>query len=182
MSATRQNIATAALAILLLATMGCGGMKKSSGKIVDKLYETFYSGEDGTQFFVKPFEIKGEDKNSLVLDMTFRYKDEIKDTAAINMSIHDSELIKALDKVTFDNGVSTVVITDIDLMFNEIEKRGYHSRFTLYVPLAELRPLFRQEQWTISFDTPSTKKTFSASGKSEKTIQALEQKLFVLMN
>lgn len=63
-------------------------------------------------------------------DFTFRYKNEIKDSAIVNISIEGPELYKEIDGIAFSNGDEQYELSEVKLLYNSGSKSGYVSRFT----------------------------------------------------
>ena len=63
-------------------------------------------------------------------DFTFRYKNEIKDSAIVNISIEGPELYKEIDGIAFSNGDEQYELSEVKLLYNSGSKSGCVSRFT----------------------------------------------------
>lgn len=63
-------------------------------------------------------------------DFTFRYKNEIKDSVIVNISIEGPELYKEIDGIAFSNGDEQYELSEVKLLYNSGSKSGYVSRFT----------------------------------------------------
>jgi hypothetical protein len=88
-------------------------------------------GEEGMQYFIKPLIFKSQQKGEEALpDFTFRYKNEIKDSAIVNISIEGPELYKEIDGIAFSNGDEQYELSEVKLLYNSGSKSGYVSRFT----------------------------------------------------
>jgi hypothetical protein len=121
-----------------------GGVK--SGK---NLYETFFVGEAGTQYFIKPLTFGNNLNEELKLDITFRYKNEIKDTAIVNISFLSKEILKNADSLIINNEAVTIIIKEIKYMFCERNKEIYNCRFSAKVSLFKLEKLFEHNKWNL---------------------------------
>lgn len=164
--------------------ISCGGIKPAGGKSGKNLYETFYVGEEGMQYFIKPLPF--ESKNSeLFLDITFRHKDKVQDSATINFSIKGKDLIKQIDTLTLftvtNNIAFSLPSSKIEYMFSERQKDDYVSRFSTKMPLIEIQKLFKNSEWKAILKSKeiSTKEYVSTSS-TQKKIQKLNQNIFFI--
>ncbi len=76
------------LSLIAFLIASCNPMRSSIKKGSSKLFETFYLGEKGTQYFVKPLYFEN-DKDKFSVDFTFIYNDKINptDSATVNFSV-----------------------------------------------------------------------------------------------
>lgn len=173
------------LLIAIIGVTGCVSVKPSTTKSGKNLYETFYVGEEGTQYFIKPMSFESSKSNSeekLLLDFTFRYKDQIKDSTILNLSIKGNLLYKKIDRMTIKNTNTDIEIKSVELLFNEKKSKEIVSRFTTSTSLLELKELFDQSSWQVSIFTYDNKELlFQPSRKAEKSIQTLRDNVFVIM-
>ena len=67
--------------IILMSLSACSGLKQSGSN----LYTSFYVGEKGTQYFIKPLYFSNKESEKLNTDFTFRFQNTINksDTARI---------------------------------------------------------------------------------------------------
>lgn len=148
-----------------------------------KLVEDFYVGKEGTQYFIKPIEFISEDKGKLIADFTFRYKDEIKDSVAINFSIYDSQIFKKLETISFESGEVQVTSSVFELLYNEKSKKSqFLSRFSTKISLEELNKLFTSGSvWKLGLKEEDFDKHYSTNKKASRAIDQINTSLFVLM-
>ena len=166
--------------LVCLFTSGCMGIKRSGTRPGHKLYETFFVGEEGTQYFIKPIAFAGDDGDALV-DITFRYKTEIRDSATINISFVDDEVYKSADSIVLRTATNRIRLYVGKLLFNEKVKDGYASRFTTKAPLTDVSRMFIQSDWTLSLYNGEKAVHYVAGGKTRKKILKLQQNVFALL-
>jgi hypothetical protein len=161
---------------------GCLSVKPTSTKSGKNLFESFFVGEEGTQYFIKPvlFSIE-ETKEELVLDITFRYKNMIKDSAIVNFSIKGPMIYKNIDSLKISNTNLEINSSNIKLLFNEKTKNGFTSRFTTKIALNETKNLFNNDEWAFTTFNNSQLNKFKPAKKTQKAINILREKVFVLM-
>lgn len=167
---------------IALFHIGCSSIKPASVKSGKNLYETFFVGEDGMQYFLKPLLfINQADGSKLKLDITFRYKDQIKDSAILNFTIQSPKIFKHLDFIEIKNSSFSIAQQHIELLFNEINKNDFLSRFSTKTSLENLNKLYQNNDWIIEIKNNKQTYVFKASKKTTKSIDILREKLFVIM-
>lgn len=168
--------------LLLLMFSGCLSLKPTTTKSGKKYFETFYVGEEGTQYFIKPILFKDEKSNEeLILDITFRYRNEIKDFAIVNFSIKSSKIYKTIDSLKIANKVIQIKSSELKLLFNEKNKKEFTSRYSTKFSLNEIKEMFSNDAWEIIIHNQSKIITYKPHRKTTKAINAVKDKVFVLM-
>jgi len=168
--------------ILFILLNSCStNIKPKTQKSGKNLYETFFVGEEGSQYFLKPLTLKNENE-SLVFDSTFRYKKNINDSKPVDFkfSLLSPNFIKEIETLTISNNNTSILInkSDIELLFNEKAKRGYTSRFIAKMSLIDLKKLHKNSNWKI---TINKRKPFTAGSKTQKSITTLNEAVFVIL-
>ncbi len=158
----------------------CLRIKPNGTKSAKKLFETFFVGEDGSQYFIKPFEFVNDNGEKVLLDITFRYKDEVKDSAKLTFAYYSKDLIKNIDSLSFTNPSISIQANSIELMFNERDKDLIKSRFSSKVLLKDLVNLFDKSNWEMELHSSDKTYTVSSNKKSDKIIEALDFEIFSL--
>lgn len=166
------------LVFLTIAISGCsifGGSNK-----VENLIETFFVGEAGTQYYIKPIEFESEDGDELVLDITFRYKDEIKDSATINFTFIRENLIKKLDVINVSDGSSEYSTTDNILLFAERIDDDFKSRFSFRIPMSELDKLMMNPNWILSLESNNEVYKYFPTSSTKDILSTINDYLFII--
>ncbi|MBE9466763.1 MAG: hypothetical protein IMY72_00410 [Bacteroidetes bacterium] len=149
-----------------------------SGK---KLFETFYVGEDGTQYFIKPLIFSNsQNKEKLLIDFTFRYKNEVKDSVVINFSLLSSNIFKNIDSLSFSNTTHKIMSKNVNLMFNEKKNKLFNSRFSTKIPLINFDKMFINGDWNIIVYSRENSSTYYSEKKTKKAIKKLQDKIFII--
>jgi len=168
--------------LLLFMFNGCLSIKPSTTKSGKKYFETFFVGEEGTQYFIKPILFKDErSKEDLILDITFRYKNKIKDSAIVNFSIKSTYIYKTIDSLKFLNKNIDIKSDNILLLFNEKNKTGFTSRYSTKFSLKEIKEMFTNDMWEMTIYNQNKKTKYLPHIKTIRAINAVEEKVFVLM-
>ncbi len=170
--------------ILLLPLMfySCFSIKPTATKSGKKHFETFYVGDEGIQYFIKPFLFQAEKPNeSLALDFTFRYKNEVKDSATVNFSIKSTSINKNIDSLKLSSKNVEIKSDKINLLFNEKNKSDFISRFTTKLSLKEVKELFNESEWKIIIYNQDQSIKYKPHRKTIRVIQRLDNEIFILM-
>jgi len=164
------------LVILIGLLIGCRAIKPSGIKSGKNLYETFYIGNGGTQYFIKPLYYQGQN-STLTIDYTFRYPDTTSNDVVINFSIISDSVLRNVQELKVGN----TIVQDIKPLYNETSNKQFLSRFTGWAPLKSLKNYVTQHNHSVTIKQNKSKITFTPSSKTEKTLQKLSQNLFVLI-
>jgi hypothetical protein len=176
------NLKLVACIMLSMFLSGCLSVKPSTTKSGKNYFESFYVGAEGTQYFIKPILLKDEkSKEDLVLDITFRYRNEIKDSAIVNFSIEGPMIYKTIDSLGLSNNTIVVKSNNLNLLFNEKNKTGFTSRYSTKISLNEIKELFSNEEWKVNIYNQNKINTFKPYGKSPKAINIIRDKVFIIM-
>lgn len=166
----------------LLFLYGCSSVKPTTTKSGASLFETFYVGNDGMQYFIKPLLFTDDAaKEDLVMDFTFRYKDEVKDSAIVNFSIKSPFIYKSIDSLSISNSIIEIKNERIDLLFNEKTSKVFVSRFSTKVSLKDLNQLFKSNEWDVILYNQNEPQKYMSHKRTKKAIGALRDKVFILM-
>ncbi len=185
MNVKKINTKTSLLALfltvgLIILMTSCLSEKNGSSKSGVNLFETFFVGEDGIQYFIKPLTFNDYNKNRLILDITFRYKDKIKDSVFVNISFLNTEIIRDIDSIRLSNNTATIVSKNIKYLFTERKQSKFNSRFTTKNPLLDIYRLFDNENWTITVYNKKTNSKYYSSKNTKIKINKLKYGIFML--
>lgn len=163
------------LLILLSSLYSCSSIKpKGATKTGKKLFETFYLGEKGTQYFIKP--IKFIDTNEeLLMDFTVR---ENSETAYINYSIVENTQTKDISTVEITASNAKATLVNHKKLYSERKKEFIVSRFSSEVSKKELKAIFSSQNWSISINGL---RSFKPTKRSEKVISNMNAHIFQLL-
>ncbi len=167
------------LIAVLLIVPSCGRVKPSTSKGGGALYETFYVGEEGTQYFIKSLSFESDDK-SLLVDFTFRYLDRVEGDAIMNFTLVAEGKVKSIDSLRLENHLSNILSSDIKLLFNEKTKKDNISRFSSHIALADLNDLVDGGNWVIWIYEEDATTVFKPTPKTLQSLQKLERSIFDL--
>lgn len=159
---------------------GCFSVKPGSGTPGTKHYQTFYIGEAGIQYFIKPLEFTSGDE-SVIVDFTFRYKDSVQGFATANYSIWSKEKIRKSNGLALVHGNETYHADSLDLMFRKTVRSYFVSRYSCKIPVREFVTFMNGNEWAIKTSYEGEDHLFMPSGKTKKTIPKLQQSVFAII-
>ncbi len=170
------------LILISLMFSGCLSIKPSTTRSGKNYFETFFVGEEGTQYFIRPILFKDEKSNEdLILDITFRYRNEIKDSATVNFSIKSSIIYKTIDSVKLFNRDDKIESDQIALLFNEKSKAGFISRYSTRFSLKDIKEMFNNDAWEMIIYNQNKITTYKPDRKTIRAINTVRDRVFVLM-
>lgn len=170
------------LILILLIFSSCLSIKPSTTKSGKNYFETFFVGKEGTQYFINPILFIDEKSNeNLILDITFRYRNEIKDSATVNFSIKSSILYKTIDSLDISNKDNKIESDQLVLLFNEKSKTGFTSRYSTRFSLNKIKEMFNNDTWEITIYNQNKVTKYKSHRKTTRAINAVRDRVFVLM-
>lgn len=176
----RKYYNTSQIVIILIITFflaSCFSVKPSSTKSGKKLYETFYLGEGGSLYFIKPIKFFGEN-SEMLLDFTFNSNVHDTSMSIVNGSFINKSLVGKVDSITFHSKVD-VAIKEVKEIFNERNSANqFISRFTFKLKTKDLIQLFQDGFSHEIFIKNEVFKSFP-SKKSKRKINKLNEYLFI---
>lgn len=169
-------------AFLALSLCGCFSVKPSTSKSGKNLFETFFVGEEGTQYFIKPLFFENKLGGEAQLDFTFRYRDQVKDSCIINISFINDDLMKSADSLIIETDSDSVMLKNFGLLYSQRKGKQHLFRLTSKAILADLAKLFSNEKWSLKLHINGTITEYYAISKTEKSISKLNYQIFSLFN
>lgn len=175
------NINIGVIAVLLVCITSCASIKPGSVKSGHNIYETFFTGETGTQYFLKPLTFCNNSNKELKIDFTFIYKIEITDSAIVNISYLSNQLLKNIDSIKIENEETTVLNREAKYMFSERSKKIYNCRYTSKISLSDVVKLFEKNNWKISLYQNGESIEFTTPKTTLKKINKLNYQIFAIV-
>lgn len=158
---------------LFLSLIGCGINSSNS-----KLFESFFVGENGIQYFIKPLEFKGDNKTKLLMDITIRMKNVNENKATVNFSIIDQKIITIIDSMIITQPNQKILLHDIEPLFFEKQKNRLVARYTSKANSEKIISYFKRTNWNIYIYSVNEKYDYVSSVKTDKKIQYINANLF----
>lgn len=169
----------AVLSVVLLFS-SCFSVRPSGTRSGSKVFETFYIGELGTQYFIKPLRFR-HGKEELKADFTFRYLDGIRDSVTVNVSMYRPSILRQMDSLSFQVGPRGTVIHQPALLFTEKQGKFFHTRFSGRMALQDLYDLFMEPgEWRVIPWHSGRSDAYQPTRRGGKALRSLKNNLFVL--
>lgn len=177
------QIKTVLFVLSTLLLCSCLSIKPTTTKSGKQYFETFYVGEEGTQYFIKPILLTSDTpKENLHIDYTFRYKNEIKDSSIINFSIKSLKNYTSIDSLKITTTNITFKSHKVLLLFNEKSNDMFTSRFTTKVSLQTTKKLFSSNKWIIYIYNNNKETRYTPNKRSNKIINTLKDEIFNIIH
>jgi hypothetical protein len=167
---------------LSISLNSCLGVKPATSGGGKKYFESYYAGDEGNQYFIKPLVLVSEYKEAkATLDISFRSKESLQGTAQVNFSVYMPEAVHSLKDAYLYVNDTSFELSDIKLLFAEKEKNGFQSRFSTTVPAEKLRSIFNTSDWQLVIIKEKGKTyKFDTASLSKKRIEAINTNLFTI--
>ena len=117
---------------------------------------------------------------NLKLDISFRYKNEIKDSAIVNISLLSKDIYKYTDSLKINNDSIAIVIKKMQYLFSERNNKLYNSRFSAKVNLSEVEKLFKSSSWSLMIYKNGSYIQYITPKVTKKKIDKLKYEIFML--
>ena len=178
---TRLTFAGIAILAAILF-QSCAGIKPGSTRSATNLYTTFFVGDDGLQYFIKPLEFKNDNGEELIMDVTFRYKDEVTGDADFRFTYIGQSMIKKVNQLQFENKVGAWTAEAVELVFVERVNKNYQSRQSAKLGLSETQTLFSSHEWVVKMTAEGGEvHEFRPKRKTQKAINRLHSNIFEML-
>ena len=167
---------------LSISLNSCLGVKPATSGGGKKYFESYYVGDEGNQYFIKPLALVSEyEEAKATLDISFRSKESLQGTAQMNFSVYMPEAIHSLKSVYLYVNNTSFELSDIKLLFVEKEKNGFQSRFSTTIPAEKLKSIFNTSDWQLVIIKEKGKTyKFDTASSSKKRIEAINTNLFTI--
>ncbi len=159
------------LLFVVLFLVGCSPLRTPVKKGSSKLFETFYLGEKGTQYFVKPLLFENKEGDKMSVDFTFLYNEKIqtKDSVTLNFSIFLPN-VDMVNNLTLQIGNEKKQSAQITKLFKDAKQ----SRFSTRVQLSDVKRFFEVERKSIIL-----KREYFPKKSTAKKLQKVSKSVFV---
>ena len=168
------------LFLILIVLSGCFSNSQRSTISGKKLYKTFFVGDDGIQYFINPLTFKNDANGKMLMDITFRYKDKIKDSATFNISFIDKDVYRNIDSMKIKNDSVSIALTKFKYMFSEREKNEFNSRYSVKCRLSDVKKLFDGHDWNVLLFRQNVIGNYKTPTSTKKKIDKLKYEIFAL--
>jgi len=169
------------LFIIIVFTFGVTSC--SNVKSYNDLYTSFFVGEDGTQFFIKPLEFFHlENDAKLDLDITFRYKDTIKDSVTVNLTLYSTTFLKNIDFVEMIGEKQRIKSNNIKLIYIDKNTDLCENRYSVKFLLKDYLNIFQENNFSMNVNYLNYDNIYLPDNSSNKKIRILNENLINLFN
>lgn len=170
------------IAMLSGSTFSCISVKPTTNRSAKTLYTTFYLGDKGTQYFIKPLLLENDEKESVTVDFTFRDK-IVADSSlgVINMSVLINETITDIDSIAFYSTDYLFSIVNVKTLYKEKKDKQILIRTSGNVSTKTISYLFKETNWQVKVYSNTKELAFQSVKKTNKSIPLLHSAIFELL-
>jgi hypothetical protein len=164
----------AVLLVFVMTTVSCSSAKN--------LYQTFFVGDEGIQYFIKPLSFKNaETKEEILVDFTFRHRKEIKDSTIINFDLLTPSTTSDVDKIELQNKLINPSYDQVNLLYKERVQKNYKFRYASNFLLKDVVKLFEANDWKITLYTGDKQTEYIPTKSAQKRIEKLYKEIFAIL-
>jgi len=169
--------------LMMISLSGCFTVKPGAVKSGKNLYESFYVGEKGMQYFIKPLNFETNQKEqSFVVDFTFQYKDDLNEEVTVNFSLFSDDKPVKPDSLLIKSKGNRITATKITSLYRQRKNGDFVSRYSSKAQLKNLHKIMGNNQWQVHVFESGTEVTYYPKRKTRKNIDKLYQNVFVLLD
>lgn len=171
---------------MVFILISCGfnpGGKVNSGRSKSKLYQSFFVGEEGTQYFIDRILFENrKSENYLFADFTFRHSNTKRSSVTFNFSLNSKVYVSQMDSLALLADESVFMAENIKIMFTEKQDGRFVSRFTSSISLDHLKQLMKAPEPKIRlfYKGSDGSQALEPHPKTFKKIQRLNEDLFFI--
>ncbi len=174
------------LILLLWMAQACLGPRPASSPGGGSTYVSYFAGEEGTQYFIKPLEFKNSDGTKATVDVTFRSRDTLAPSAeaTVNISIFqpDDKPPRVPAKAWLQHESRRVMLRNPKRLLVSPQKRTVNNRFTSTCNARELKALFEAATFQLYMGEVESSEGFVPTRKTKKKIAQTQAGVFRWIN
>lgn len=141
-------------------------------------YETFFIGNNQSQYFIKPIEVENDD-SEFSIDYTIRNIDSDTYDITSNFTIISDHPISKIDSVILNNKHK---IVDIDKLYLESKDDQFKLRSSMKVDYNFIKDFFTEDDLAIEVFLSKYRFEYNLNAKSNKRIRSIEEKLIPILD
>ena len=170
------------LLVFIFSASSCISVKTNTEKSAKSLFTTFYIGDKGTQYFIKPLSFINQQNESFLADFTFRHQTNNDSAlATINVSLLLNENIEIVDSIAFYGENYLFSVRKVSLLYKEKKDNQILIRISSKAPLAQVSSLFNFTKWKTKVFVNAKEFSFQSTKKTNKSIPLLQSAIFELL-
>lgn len=173
---------------LLWVAQACLAPRPASSPGGGSPYVSYFAGEDGTQYFIKPLDFQNSEGTKATVDFTFRSRDTLSPSAeaTVNISIFQpdekDELPQVPAKVWLQHDTTRIILRNPERLLISPQKKTVNNRFTSTCNARELKSLFEAGTFQLLVGEKEPYQRFAPTKKTEKKITRTQAGVFRWLN
>lgn len=166
--------------ILFLVIISLSSCSNSIYK--SNLFTTYFVGEEGNQFFIKPLEFEHIENNSkLDLDINFRYKNKIKDSVTINFSLYSNDFLKNIDFVELYFDKESIKSNNIKLIYVDKNNDFCENRYSVKFLFSDFLKIYNLDL-SLNVNYQNYNNIYIPKNLTRGKLEVINKKLITLLN
>lgn len=168
---------TTYLFALSIAALFCNINFSKGQEFSSKYISTFYVGDSGTQYFIKPLRFDGQQYHGyLTIDFTFRHLSSNEVPVVAKFSFIKPQAVQHLDSLVIKTPKANLVLRDPATLFvTPYKLQKVHSRYTSTVLLSELLKVTGDDWWIIDAWSKGEYIRYVSSNKAKKALRKISR-------
>jgi hypothetical protein len=142
-----------------------------------KYMATFFVGDSGTQYFIKPLRFDGQQYHGyLTIDFTFRHLSSNEVPVVAKFSFIKPQAVQDLDSLVIKTPKANLVLRNPATLFVSPYKiQKVHSRYTSTVLLPELLKVTGDDWWIIDAWSKGEYIRYVSSNRAKKALRKISR-------
>lgn len=175
------------LLIVLASNPSCYSIKPGATQSGGKLYESFYLGEEGRQYFIKPLKFSGADGGHLMIDFTFRRGGGSSPPAIANFTLSNpradhrieySPEYHPLDSIGLGSDGAVYLLSDLNLISHATTRKDVVYRSSSRLAYQKLRSFITSDNNKIIVYDNGKAYPYFPNRRTSKALTKLNVSLF----
>lgn len=144
-----------------------------------KYMATFFVGDSGTQYFIKPLRFDGQQyQGYLSIDFTFRHLKSLQVPVDAKFSFIRSNAVDRLDSLVIKTPKTNLVFREFTTLFiSPYKHQRVHTRLSGVVPLDALLKVIGDDWWIIDAWSNGEYIRYVSSGKAKKALRKISRQM-----
>lgn len=166
--------------LLFVASLFCVSCITTSS--VRKRYMSQYVGDEGLQYFIKPFAFEASNHSTLIADFTFRHGElNLNDTVAVNYTIRTNKKEGRIKKCCISLPDKDFEALGTTVLYKEKDNE-YVTRYSSLFLYKQLRAAYKEQSFNLKTITDEGTVVYKPTKTSSKLIPALDESIFQLLD
>lgn len=143
----------------------------------NEYYETFFTGNNQSQYFIKPIVFENENDDRLEMDLVVKDKTKLSDSTNFNVSLITTFKSKEIDSIRINFEKTSYTFSNVQNMFTERSEEKFKSRYNFKLVNSITYKLFEESNWNLSIYTTNKIVDFKLNNSNLEKFKTIDEKL-----